>query len=49
MKHEDRREVWWKRWKRPPGYIHMALLDVLDPLIDIVGELLPDADAQLPL
>lgn len=30
-------------------YIHMALLDVLDPLIDVVSELLPDTDAQLPL
>lgn len=30
-------------------YVHIALLDVLEALVDILGEFLPDAYAELPL
>lgn len=31
------------------GYIHLTFLDILDALVDIIGDLLPHGDAQLPL
>lgn len=30
-------------------HIHMALFNIFDSLIDIIGKLLPDTNAQLPL
>lgn len=30
-------------------YVHVTLLDILEALIDVVGELFPHADAQFPL
>jgi hypothetical protein len=29
--------------------VHLALFDILDSLIHIIGKLLPDADTQFPL
>lgn len=34
---------------QPVEYIHVTLFDILEALIDVVGELLPHADTQLPL